>query len=1073
MIEEDLQEVDTKKGIIAWWAGNSVAANLLMIAIILGGIMGFFNMDREVFPAAGFNGATISVSWPGANPQDIEDQILLRVEEAVAGLEGIDQLSSNAREGNAWVNIEVDRNIDMLQFMNELKNRVDSINNLPPSSYRPIVRQWESSEQVMGLVLHGNVDRIALKRLADEIRDEISTLPGASRASVDGTLDEEVAIEVSEDAMRRYNITFQDVANAVRRGSVNASAGSVRTDTGSVTLTARELADNAGEFEDIVIRQTPDGGIVTVGDVATVKDGLQDVDFYSTFNGEPMAMITISSLREGNDVIKTRDAVKAYMERKSAELPPGIEFDIWWDSSKIFESRVNTVASSAILGSILVFITLFLFLHPTVAFWVTMGVITAFAGTFAVLPYMGVSLNMLSTFAFLVTIGIVVDDAIIVGENIHNQVERGYRGLSAAVLGTQLVAKPIIFAVITTMMAFAPWMMLTGPEVQFTQQISFVVIAALSFSLIESFLILPNHLAHLKPVSEARGVLGYLVRFQQHFADGLVGFARNIYRPLGHLAVSFRYVTLLIFVGAFMLTVIGAWQLAGWVKFSFMPEVENEAIQMRIEMPDGTPFSRIEEIIVQVEDGLDQFRQDMNDRYDGAEVIEAVSAFAWGNNIQSWITANEPEDRPAGLTMKMIADELQASIGSIPDAEEFELNYTLNNNQGGVRFALQSRNLEALRIAAEDLKAQLSTYEAVFEVRDSLSAAADEARLSLKPGAQALGLTLSDVTSQVGQAFYGIEAQRLPRDGSDVRVMVRYPRDDRDSLDSLNNLRIRTADGREVPLEAVANIEFAPGIDRISRRNRERAVYVIAETRGDAAGDIRKELNEEFFPEFDRRHPQVSRDAIGDAEGEAQFAREITNLTLMMFVAMFMLLAIAFRSIFQPLLVMTAIPFALVGAVIGHMIMGVPMAMFSFFGVGAAAGVVINDNLVLIDYVNRLREKGFGAMHALVEAGTVRFRPILLTSVTTFLGVLPMMAEPSTQAQFLKPMVISLGFAVVFALFLTLFLVPALYAIGTDVSRILKWLFLKHDLKFIGSHYNYDEVLDHIAHPDARAHPAE
>jgi multidrug efflux pump subunit AcrB len=1061
MTEERI-EVDTKSGIIAWWAGNSVAANLLMIAIIALGVFGYLRMDREVFPTAGFNGLTISVTWPGASPQDIEDQIVLRMEEAVSGLEGIRQLNSTAREGSAFINIEADRSVDMTEFLNEVKLRVDSVNNLPPESFRPVVRQWESQEQVMGLVLYGEVDRVALKRLADTIRDEVAKLPGAERASVDGTLEEEVAIEVSEDALRRFGISFQEVARAVRAGSVNASAGSVQTDTGSVTLTARQLADNAAEFENIIIRQTVDGGIVRVGDVATVRDGLQDVDFYSTFNGKPMAMITISSLRDGNNVLATKAALQDYIEKKKDELPPGVTFDFWWDSSEIFESRINTVASSALFGGALVFITLFLFLRPIVAFWVSFGVFVAFAGTFAILPFMGVSLNMLSTFAFLIVIGIVVDDAIIVGENIHNQVEKGYRGLDAAVLGTQLVAKPIMFAVITTMMAFAPWMMLTGPEVQFTRQISFVVIAALSFSLIESFLILPNHLAHMKPISEVRGFFGGFIRFQQGFANLLVWFARNIYRPTGHLAIQYRYITLSIFIASFILTVFGAWLVGGLVKFSFMPEVENEAINMRIEMPEGTPFTRIEQVIVQVEAGLDQFRNSMNREYDGAEVIEAVSAFAWGNNVQSWITVKKPEERPEGLSMKMIAERLQGYIGTIPDAEEFELNYTISENEDGVRFALQSRDLDALRLAAEDLKTKLSTFEDVFEVRDSLTAAADEARITLKPGAQGLGLTLTDVTSQVGAAFYGVEAQRLPRQGSDVRVMVRYPREARDSLDSLQSLRIRTADGREVPLQAVADIEFAPGMDRIQRRNRERAAYVIGETRGDAATEIRKDLDENFFPEFDRRHPLVTREAVGDAQGQEEFNQEIGGLTLMMLIAMFALLAIAFRSIFQPVLVMTAIPFGLVGAIIGHLIMDVPMALFSFFGIGAAAGVVINDNLVLLDYVNRLREKGFGAMHALVEAGTVRFRPILLTSVTTFLGILPMMAEASTQAQFLKPMVVSLGFAVVFALFLTLFLVPALYAIGTDVSRFLKWVFLGRELKFIGSGYDDKAVLAHI-----------
>ncbi len=1047
------------RGFIGWWARNGVAANLLMVVSVAAGFMGFTQMDRLVFPSIGLNTVGVTVTWEGASPQEVEEQIVARIEEAVVDLEGIEEISSVSSEGGGEVTIEADRNIDMNEFVDEVKLRVDAINNLPSEARRPVVTRWRSSNWYMGLALHGDLEPLALKRLADDIRDDISTrIPGGSRATVSATLDEEVAVEVSEASLRRYNLNFDEVARAIANTSLNSSAGRVRTDVGSVSLNTRNLADNATDFEDIVIRQTADGAVVRVSDVARVIDGFEDASLATSFNGKPMALIGLITLEQNMDVVRTRQALSTYLEEKNAELPAGVELSLWWDESEAFSARVATISSSALIGLALVFVVLILFLRPTVALWVTAGIAVAFAGTFAILHPIGVSLNMLSLFAFLLVIGVVVDDAIIVGENIHNQVERGLKGVTAAVVGTQLVAKPVIFAVITTMMAFAPWMLLSGPEVQFTRQISLVVVAALTFSLIESLLILPNHLAHMKP-QRTDGFLGPLVRTQRGIANGLVWVAQRLYRPLAEMAVRGRYATLTLFVGMFVMSV--ATLQLGYLRFSFMPEVESDYIQINLNMPDGTSFTRVQQVRRQLEDAKQRYSDRMNAEYEGLEVIRDLGLFAFDGGVEAYLNVAPPEDRPQTLTMRDITEGLRDELGPIPDAEEIRIDYTFNNNEGGISFALFSKDLDALVAASDDLEAKLSTYADVFDVRDSMQAAADEARITLLPNAETLGLTLGAVTRQLRQAFFGEEVQRLPRDGEDVPVRVRLTEEERRSLDTLRNVRIRMDDGREVPLGAVAKIDFATGVDNIQRRNRQRAIYVVADVRGDAASEIEADLNENFFPEFERRHPEVGRDLLGDREAQAQFMQEVTILLIIMLLAMYVLLAVAFGAIFQPLLVMTAIPFSLVGAVVGHLVMGIPLALFSFFGMGAAAGVVVNDNLVLIDYVNRLRkETGAGAFQALIEAGVARFRPILLTSVTTFLGILPMMAERSTQAQFLKPMVVALGFAVVFALFLTLFLVPALYAIGTDVSRYFKWAFLGRPRAFIGS--TYDPHADYV-----------
>jgi multidrug efflux pump subunit AcrB len=1044
-----LKKVDTK-GILGWWASNSVAANLVMIMTLIAGVVGYLRMDQVVFPAGEFNGLTISVAWPGAAPQEIEEQIVVRVEEVLADLEGIEELRSTAFEGSANINIEAKRSIDMDRFMDDVKLRVDSINNLPQSSYRPIVTRWRNDNIYMGASLHGNIDDLELKRLADQVRDEMALLPGASRAIVWGVLNEEVAIEVSEDALRRYGLTFDEVARAVRATSINTSSGSIRTQTGDVSVRARNLADTQRQFEQIVLRQTPEGAVVRVGDVGTVIDGFVDADLVSRYNGEPSAIIAIPTLEGAMNVVRTRDAVAGYIEGKNAELPGGVTLEMWWDDSKLYVDRMTMVFSNGVFGLFLVLIVLMLFLRPAVAFWATVGIAVAFAGTFAVLPMMGVSLNILSLFAFLIVIGIVVDDAIIVGENIHNQVERGYKGIDASVLGAQLVVKPVIFGVLTTMMAFAPWMLLSGPERQFTAQISFVVIAALTFSLIESLLILPNHLTHLKKQSETTGVFAPVLRFQRRFADALVWFAKSAYRPIAEIAVRKRYATVTLFVCLFVLSSMSL--ALGFVKYRFQPEVESDFLAITITMPEGTPFSRVVQVGEQLEAAERSFQESVNAQFDGEfELVLSTNMISENRQVQSWMNLAPPEVRPGGLSMREITERLRDELGPVPDAEEVNINYTFNDSDNAIRFSLQSRDLDALRVAGDDLKAQLASYSAVYDVRDNMQSATDEARITLKPGAESTGLTLQEVTRQVRQAFYGEEVQRLPRQGDDVRVMVRYPEAARESLDALRDFRIRTSEGREVPLATIADVEFAPGVTRINRLDRQRAVAITANIQGDESDRIRTDLNDTFFPAWERRHPEVFREVSGNAQDEQEFMGEVMMLLGIMLGLMYALLAIAFRSVFQPLLVMTAIPFGFVGALVGHLILGVPIGIFSYFGIGAAAGVVINDNLVLLDYVSRLRNAGVGAYQALIEAGVARFRPILLTSLTTFVGIAPMMFERSSQAQFLMPMIVALAFAVVFALFLTLFLVPALYAVGVDVARYVRWAIFGTPIQPLGS----------------------
>ena len=1068
-------------GIVAWWARNGVAANLLMIVAFIGGTFGFLSLEREVFPQADFNGATVSIAWPGASPQDVEEQIVTRLEEVVADIDGLKRLTGIARESVGTVNLESNLDVDIDEFVDIVKLRVDQITNLPRASFPPQVQRWSTGDTYMGLTLHGNVDARTLKQFADKVRDDIALLPGGELASVQGTLAEEVSIEVSEENLRRYGLTFSDVANAVRGSSLNSSGGRVRTDTGTVAIQARSLADTADDFGNIIIRQSIEFGTIRIRDVADVIDGFEDVELDATFNGELSTFIMIGA-PEKMDILNYADGIKAYMERANSgvgkdALPEALKVEILFDTSEIFKGRMNTITSSAMLGLFMVLVILVLFLRPIVAFWVAVGIMTAFAGGVMLLPLFGISWNIMSLFAVLLVIGVVVDDAIIVGENIHRENESGRRGgLDASIVGTQLVLKPVVFGVITTMIMFAPWMLLPGPERQFTQQISYVVIAALSFSLIESMLILPAHLGHLKP-QKFTGAGGKLMILQRKIADSLLWFAGHIYKPVLEAAIRFRYVTIALFACTFF------WAIAlittGILPVKVMPEIEDDLIQVTVDLPDGTPMSRALEVRDQLSSGVAIVKADLIEQYPDLEgpLVNDISIVVTARNVRAWIGLLAPEKRPDRITTKQLASILQDSVGEVPDAEEVKFNFTVNQSDNSYRMALNSNDLDLLRLAAHEVKTKLATYDETSDIGDNLSSAAEEVRLTLKPGAESLGINLAQVSNQVRQAYYGEEAQRLPRNGEDVKVMVRYPAEARHSLDSLRSLRVRTADGREIPLMQVADISFEPGVNRIMRRERKRSVTVFADLHGEGArGLVTKDMNETFWPDFDRKYPDISRGAVGEAESSAEFFTTLIQLYLISMGFMYILLAIAFRSYSQPLLLMVAIPFAFAGAAFGHVAFGAPMAIFSLFGIGAAAGVVINDNLVLLDYINRRREDGAGAVQALVDAGVSRFRPVLLTSVTTFVGILPMMTQRSIQAQFLKPMVISLGCAVAFALFVSLIMVPALYAVGVEVGRVFRWTWAGRPYRHIGETYEGEANIDEeeLTHrPLGDAAPAE
>lgn len=953
------------KGLVDWWGRNPVAGNLLMLACAIAGVLSFNMMEKEFFPPGRGDGVFVQAFWPGASPEDMESQVTVRIEEALSTLDGVNWVRSRSSEGYAWVNLSVSSSVDIDALTAEARSLVDSISGLPPGMepirvQRQVGRNWSV---ILGL--HGDIDERTLRDTAQRLRDQIALLPGATNTIVVGTRTPEVSLEVSEQALRAYGLTFDEVARAVRANSLNASSGQVRTPDGNFSLSARNLADTALDFESIVIRQTAEGGVVRVGDVAQVIDGFQDVNLYSRMNGEPSVMISIQTADKFN-IWETNAALQEYLKTARAQLPAGATLTIIYNENEDFNALLDILFSNALQGFFLIFVLLMLTLHPKVAFWATAGVVVAFLGAFFILPYVDVSLNFLTVFGFLLVLGIMIDDAIIVGESIYERAERGHTGVDASILATQLVLKPVMASVLTTMIAFSPLMLIDGEARQFTRAISVVVLSTLFFSLIESLLILPAHLAHIKPIkTEGKGLWPRLMRIQQTCANAILWVARNVHRPMAQGAVTLRYLTLAVFITGFVLAV--GLMATGRVKQTFMPEVEGDFMQVTIELPQTTPFSRMEQVATQLDNArraleaeTERFAvEDPNTGASSRGVIRSWSQSINDTSVQAWVGLTPPETRD--LRSSEITRQLEALMGEVPDADR--VSFSLGGGQGGsrVELALMGENSEDLRRAVDELKERLLRFSEVLSVRDSEDAAIEELTFTLLPGAEQLGLTLQDVTRQVRQAYYGEEVQRLPRGGDEVRVFVRYPRDDRRTLESLGSFRVRTSDGREVPLQAVATWDFRPGVTGLDRRQRMSSILVEGELANpEARTEIMRTLNQEFFPEFEARHPTVTRRAIGEAEGQAEFMAQLGTYGLMALFAMYFLLAVVFRSYSQPALIMSVLPFAFVGAVVGHWLLGVSFAMFSYFGMVAAMGVVVNDNVVLLNRANQIR--GYFAM---------------------------------------------------------------------------------------------------------------
>ncbi len=1029
MIEEN---IDTKSGLIAWFARNPVAANLLMFLILSTGLMAAVSMPRTVNPEFISNTIQIMVPYPGASPDEVELGVILKVEEALKDIDSIQKIQSTAQESIATIRLEIDEEAEINNVLDEVKSAIDGISNMPEESEKPVVKHLEMRDHAVNIQLWGNLSERDMKSLIDQIKSELLQDPDIGYVTTFGGRNYEVAIEVPEANLHKYGLTLNQVAQAIRSSSLNLPGGAIKTDNGEIMLRTKGQAYQQHDFERIPLISYPDGTRLTVGDIATIKDGFEEATGFSLFNGGFSMGATVYAVGD-QDLIKVADAAKAYVERKRAELPEGVNIDYWADITHYLKGRLGMMVKNLGMGALLVFVVLTLFLDIKLAFWVMVGLPLCFLGTFAMMttPMVDISLNMISLFGFILVLGIVVDDAIIIGESAGNFSEKYGHSIDSVIGGAKRVATPATFGVLTTIVAFLPTLFAEGIFAPFPASFGWVVLLCLTFSLVESKLILPAHLVHSVP---SRKGLFKFTHALQTFCNGLLqAFIRKFYQPFLVKAIRNRYITASSFIAIMILA--GGLVAGGLVRVIMMPSLPNDFLQASLEMVEGTTEEQMLAGYRQFNEALYAVEREYIEETGHANgLLKHVFAYAYDGrfvNFMAELTKNE--------TRTMESDELaenwRSKIGDIPGARVIAVSSAQDMGGGqDVQFKLISSRPDQLKAASRDFAEHLATFDGVYDVRNGSDSAQDEIVLSLKPMADAMGVSLAGMATEIRHAFYGAEAQRMQRANDEIKVMVRLPKSERKSVSDLENMYLHTPDGVAVPFTVLANAEIQPGYSKLTRINGERAVTVGgAVNRLYAEPDnIAMQLKESYLPQLTAKYPGLKFKMDGMTEESAKIFKSLfVGFGLAMF-GIYALLAVPLKSYLQPLIIMGVIPFGIIGAIIGHLWMDIPLDMMSLFGIIALSGVVVNDSLIMVDFINRAVSKGSSIIDAVVQSGTQRYRAIMLTSLTTFFGLAPMLLETSTQAQFLIPMAVSLGFGIIFATVITLVLIPCLYVILED-----------------------------------------
>ncbi len=1051
-----MEQLKEKRGLLGWFASNHVAANLLMFLIIAAGLLTVFSVKMEVFPEMSIDMISITVPYLGASPEDVEKGVCRRVEEAIAGVDGVKRMTSTASEGAGTTIVEVEEYADTTDVLDDIKAEVDRIITFPQETEKPVISELKTRRKVITIVIYGRVSEKTLKKLADQIRDDLTAKDNISQVSIAGVRPYEISIEVSEKNLRRYGLSFDEVSRVVSSSSLDIPAGSVKTSGGEILVRTKGQKYYGPEFEEIIVLTRNDGTKIRLADIATVKDDFEETELYSKFDGKRAALIKVSRIGE-QGALDVANTVKKYVKNKEKSLPEGISLALWEDDSEILKSRINLLKRNGYIGLILVFLCLTLFLDLRLAFWTTMGIPISFLGAFWLIPLFDVSINMISLFAFIMSLGLVVDDAIVIGENIFTYRQQGMDRISAAIKGVKEMSMPVVLAVLTTMFAFMPLAYTSGIMGKILRIMPIVVISVLAVSLVEALLILPAHLSS-KRSSKKNKITRITSRINIWTDNKLKRFVNGRFAGFVIRAVKWRYVTLAVGFAVFLVTI--GFIAGGYIKFTFFDSVEADNMLATLTMPQGTPVEQTREIADRIEQAALQVRDEFDSRRKGrpsifkhvattigaqptlgghggpgeAEMAAAAASHLAEVNVE--LLSGEERD----VSSVKLKNRWREIVGEIPGVSSLTFISEIFSVGEAVNVELSHENFNTLLEASESLKSILRQYEGVSDIADSFETGKAELKLALKDTGRILGLTLSDLARQVRQGFYGQEVQRIQRGRDDIRVMVRYPEKERKSLADVENMRIRLPDGTEIPFKTVAEVEHGRGFAAIRRVDRRRVVNVSADVDEAVAnaGEINKDLYGKVLPRLIREYPGLQYRFAGEARERNESLASLKTNFLIAMLAIYGLLAVQFRSYAQPIIVMSAIPFGIIGATIGHLVMGFNLSILSLFGIVALSGVVVNDSLIMIDLINRERQSGINLSQVIRDCATRRFRPIMLTTLTTFFGLAPMLLERSLQARFLIPMAISLAFGVMFATCITLLLVPALYMILEDIkNRIL------------------------------------
>ncbi len=1039
------------KGAIQWMVKNHVAANLLMLLLVLGGIIKGVGLKQEVFPEISMDRVKVSVSYPGAGPEEVEEGILLKIEDSLTGVDGIEEITSTANEGMGTVIAEVRTGEDVNLVLQDIKSEVDRIDTFPEDAEKAVVSKILNVQEVASVVVYGKASERSLREQAETIREELLAHPKITQVELSGVRPYEISVEISEHNLRRYNLTLEKVAGILRSASLDLPGGNIKTSGGEILLRTKEKRYEAAEYAQIVVLAQTDGTQVRLGDIALVRDTFEETDVQATFDGQPAAMVKVYRVGDQKPT-EISDVINRYVVKKNETYPDSLNVAVWNDQSEILSSRINLLLKNAYLGLILVIGILGLFLEIRLALWVMLGIPISFLGAMLVLPALGVSINMISLFAFILVLGILVDDAIVVGENIfeHRQQGKSYR--QAAIDGALEVSVPVTFSIMTTVAAFMPLAFISGMMGKFIVVIPMVVITLLLMSLVESLLILPAHLASGGRKDE-KGALRMLQRARRWITLHLQNFTNGPYTRFLKLCLRNRYTTAAVSL-ALLLVVVG--MLGGGIlKFAFMPKVDGDVITAALSMPPGTPVDRTQKVVDRlIATAMESTHEIDSQRPDQPSVFRHIFALSGSQatgggpggvqvstasnlaSVSLFLTESETRNLPASDIERL----WRAKVGEIPGVDTLTFSNDLIQMGANIDIQMAHADFSVLEEVSEKIKAELAVYPGVADIEDTYNRGKKELRLQLSAEARTLGITETDLARQVRGAFYGAEALRLQIGRNEVKVMVRYPEADRKNLWDLNAMRIRTPDGGEIPLAQAAIIEEGQGYSEIHRTDRKRVINVSASVDSAIANsiDILAELKTDLFPQLQQDHPGLIFDMAGEQKEQQESMASMAEGFMLALLVIYALMAIPFKSYTQPLLIMAAIPFGFVGAVFGHLLMGYQLSILSIFGLVALSGVVVNDSLLLIDAINRLRKMGQTRLQAVVGAGQRRLRPILLTSLTTFFGLMPMILETSVQAKFLIPMAISLGFGILFATAIILLLVPTLYMILEDLHGLVE-----------------------------------